>query len=81
MQIDRLGEALADQGRTDDLAGLVPDQTAAGLIRKGDLSHARHRKRIGDAQNAGEQGDHHNRRTDVVQHQNVAFTLAATRPS
>ena len=51
------------------------------LIREGGLGHAGHGQGIGDAQDPGEQGDHRDRRTDLVQHQKTAFRLATARLS
>ncbi|MNN13947.1 hypothetical protein D3C81_1269960 [compost metagenome] len=81
MQIAGRSERLPDQGRADHPARLVADQTAVGLGRENGLGHAGYGQGIGDAQDAGEQGDHHDRRTDLAQHQKVAFRLATARLS
>ena len=57
MQIARLGERLADQGRADDLTFGVADQAAVGLRRESQLSNARDAKGIRDAEQKGEKGD------------------------
>lgn len=81
MKISGGGERLADQGRADDVARLVADQTAIGLSGKGQLADASHRERIGEAQQKGEQGDHDDRGAKGLQHQNTALMEATARAS
>ena len=61
------GKALTDQGRADDLA-IALDHAAIGLVGKRELSDAGDRQRIGKAGQGGEQDDHHDRGTQLGQH-------------
>jgi hypothetical protein len=65
-------EILADQLRADHLAVLC-HQAASRLMRKKKLGKPGHAQGIDQAGDQSHQHDHQNGRTDLLQHENLAF--------
>ena len=68
MQVLRLGKDLADQGRADDRAPVIPNKAAVGLIRESRLGHPGYGQGIGQTEQQGEQAHRDQGRAKVGEH-------------